>query len=381
MKLSKRRIGCVAVLLGLVSGAAVAADTRPGAELQALLERIVAEDSAVPGAGLSVIAPRDHLEWSGAAGRVAFGGPPLAASHSFRVASVTKVFVATGVLRLVEQRRIALVAPVSRYLDPANVQRLRGGGYDPDAILVRHLLEHTSGLSDHSTTTEYTKRVLAEPRHRWTRAEQVEILVATGRPLSAPGEEYHYSDTGYVLLGEIVERVTGKSLPQAVRELDRFERLGIRHSYFETLEPVPPGEPDRAHQYLETLDTTEFDPSFDLYGGGGIVSTTSDLARFYRALLRGEVFDHPQTMAIALATPAVRHADGEIPHAPLLALVPLGSHSCWGHGGFFGALVVYCPDIDVAVAATVNVHPANKYATLRRLVREAVEVLDRFSPP
>ncbi len=104
-----------------------------------------------------------------------------------------------------------------------------------------------------------------------------------GKPLAKPGAEFHYADTGYILLGEILERRTGNSLATAYRTLLHFNKLGLADTYLETLEPKPARAKQRAHQYLGTIDAADFDPSFDLYGGGGLVSTVDDLGQLAHA--------------------------------------------------------------------------------------------------
>src|SRR5206468_13081783 len=117
------------------------------------------------------------------------------------------------------------------------------------------------------------------------------------------GTDFHYSDTGYVLLGEILERQTGHSLAGAYRSLLGLDRLGLLHTYLETLEPTPAQATPRAHQYLGTTDTAGFDPSFDLYGGGGLVSTVNDLTRFYRARFGCPVCKNPRKRRTMLGNP------------------------------------------------------------------------------
>ncbi len=170
---------------------------------------------------------------------------------------------------------------------------LDGDGYDTGAMTIRHLLTHTSGLFDHTGPDRYVEAIMADPMHRWTRAEQLRGAVEWGDPHGGPGEFYTYCDTGYVLLGGVIEYVSGQPMAVAVRELLDFEGLGLDSTWWETLEPRPTGVRDRAHQFLGDLDTADFDPSYDLYGGGGIVSTVGDLARFYRALFTGGVFADP----------------------------------------------------------------------------------------
>jgi len=78
-------------------------------------------------------------------------------------------------------------------------------GYDPEAITIRHLLTHTSGLFDHGGAEEYTEAILSDLMHPWTRTEQLRGAVEWGDPHGKPGEVYTYADTGYILLGEIVD--------------------------------------------------------------------------------------------------------------------------------------------------------------------------------
>jgi D-alanyl-D-alanine carboxypeptidase len=315
------------------------------------------------------------LAWTGAAGLADRAArKPLAADATFRIASLTKTFTAAAVLRLAEDGKLALDDPITQHLGPSSIALLHGGGYDVEAMSVRHLLQHTSGLYDFGENAAYQAFVGTHPRHRWTRAEQVRFAMTNGKPLSEPGAEYHYSDTGYVLLGEMLERLTGRGLAAAYRTLLRFDRLGLDETYLETLEPRPEHAKPRAHQYLGTLDTTGFDPSFDLYGGGGLVSTVDDLVRFYRALLGGDVFKEPATLRTMLGKPA-SGSPSDLGMGIFAAR--LGGETCWGHGGFWGIVAFYCPRSRVTIASTVN-QAANfesatlrLHATLHRLVTRA----------
>ena len=103
----------------------------------------------------------------------------------------------------------------------------------------------------------------------------------------------------------------------------------------------------RAHQYFGDLDTYDFDPSFDLFGGGGLVSTTADLARFWRALFAGEVYKQPRTLAEMLTVRRDHAAAG-------LFQVEVGGYTGWQHGGFWGSEVVHVPDLDLTIALSVG---------------------------
>jgi D-alanyl-D-alanine carboxypeptidase len=341
--------------------ASAAAASKP-AQLQAMLEQLVHAHPAFPGAALSVRAP--GFGWEGAAG-VADPATkaPLRAHATFRIASVTKTFTAAAILRLVEQGKISLDDPIAAHLDPRTVALLEGGGYDVPSILVRHLLRHTSGLYDYASDTTFVQFVVGHGRHRWTREEQVRYAVTHGAPLGAPGADFHYSDTGYILLGEMLERATGEPLAAAYRTLLRFGRLGLDETYLETLERRPPHARPRAHQFLETFDNYRWDPSFDLYGGGGLVSTVDDLTRFYQALLGGRVFDHPATMLGA--------AGRASPDTLGMGIFPfsLGAETCWHHDGFWGVSVVHCPRSRLTMAMTVNQFQGFERPSQRLLAR------------
>lgn len=328
-----------------------------------LLDSVKAANPGLPGVMLRVEAPSLDLSWSRAAGASELAaGVPLDPGQPLRIASNTKTYVAAAIMRLVEEGRLGLDDAVAGHLLATSTAALSRGGYDPNVVTVRMLLQHTSGIADFATAptgsvTErygaYFDRVVANPRQRLTRADQLAMAMQNGPAYGEPGAVYHYSDTGYILLGEILETVTGRSMPQAVRELLGFERLGIRTTWFETLEPDPPAAPPRAHQYLDTLDATGFDPSFDLYGGGGLVSTLEDMARFYRALVRAEIVERPMLDTMLTVSSQSRMPDGT-GYGLGIGRRQYGEVACWGHTGFWGTAAFHCPAVDLTVTAAVT---------------------------
>ncbi|RVT40265.1 serine hydrolase domain-containing protein [Sphingobium algorifonticola] len=346
--------------------------------IDAALDTAVAETQRthpeLPSISLSILSPRHGIDWTGISGSLTQKGTPLKSPPAFRIASVTKVFVAAAVLKLIEDGRFAVTDPITRLISAETAAQLRQDGYSPDDIIVRHLLEHSSGIFNYANGS-FAAQVVKEPGHIWTRREQIAFAMTQGDPVNRPGEAFHYSDTGYIILGEIIERATGEALPQAVRRLNKFAALGIGHSWFETAEPLPDGAPAIAHQYLAGTDMAGHHPSFDLFGGGGIVSTTRDLARYFRALSLGSVFDRRETLALALIAPDVPRQAGEMPHAPLMMVYPLGKHRCWGHGGFFGTWAMYCPDIDTAIAVAVNANTGGRNDGIKDMLNRVDSVL------
>lgn len=270
-----------------------------------------------------------------------------------RVGSNTKAFTAVVVLQLVDEGRIALDAPVDTYLPGL----LRGDGIDGNRITVRHLLQQTSGLPNY---TEYED---LQPRPYDPR-ELVGFALKHGSEFE-PGKGWGYSNTNYVVAGLLVEEVTHRPFAE---ELERrvIKKAGLRHTYFpapgETTirEPHPHGYyPMREGAPLS--DVTEMDPSWT-WSAGQLVSTNTDLNRFYGALLAGDLVSGEQLRQMRRTVPVPASVDDFGPGARYgLGLVskPL---SCggryWGHGGSF-------PGYETRGGATVGGRAANVAVTVQ----------------
>jgi len=204
----------------------------------------------------------------------------MRAADRYRVASVTKTFVATVVLQLAGEGKLSLDDPVERWL-PGTVPN---GG----AITLRELLNHTSGLFDYTNNPDAVSAALANPGREWAPRELLAYAFARP-PLFAPGANWSYSNTNYVLLGLVIEAVTGKKVEQVLR--DRlFEPLRLRSTSFPSGTAV---EEPFAHGYLNQAGTLVdlapiLNPSW-AWAAGQIVSTAADLTKFFSALLNGRL--------------------------------------------------------------------------------------------
>jgi D-alanyl-D-alanine carboxypeptidase len=358
-------------------------DTDLAAKLQGLVDAVASSDDAIPGVALHVEAPALGLSFSGAAGTAdPDSGAAMTAGHPVRIASNTKTYVAAAVLRLAEQGRLHVDDPIARHLCAEHLEMLRGDGYDTEAITLRHLLTHTSGLYDHSSSDNYLARILGDPGHRWTRTEQLQAAIDWGDPHGPPASEYRYCDTGYVLLGEVVENASGLPMAAALRDLLGFANLGLRSTWLETLEPTPDGVGEIAHQFHDTADARRIDASIDLYGGGGLVATVSDMARFYRALFRGQVLAEPSSLQTMLSTVAVDAefdpAAGPEGYRMGIQVVDLDGVTVHRHTGHWGTVATYVPSLDIVLAGTVNQHLGKE--GLLTLEREALRVVREAMP-
>jgi D-alanyl-D-alanine carboxypeptidase len=148
----------------------------------------------------------DRLGWRGNSGVAELGTTrDVPINGRFRIGSITKTFVATVVLQLVDEGRLRLDDPVDRWLP--------GAVPDGDHITVRHLLNHTSGLYDFRLTIPLppSQEFLDNRWRTWTAAEQIERAVANPPTSEPPGEVFGYSNTNYLVRGEIIEKATGHS--------------------------------------------------------------------------------------------------------------------------------------------------------------------------
>ncbi len=320
------------------------------AVLQTSLEDYLRSLPLVPSVIAQLDSPGGALSWAGAAGVLErTGGNKATSQTAFRIASVTKTFTSATTHRLAEEGQLRLDDAVALHLLSSTTALLRDRGYEPDRITVLQLLAHTSGLPNHDSP-EYQQAVLTDLGKRWTRAEQLQFALDRFARAGAPGQTFEYSDTGYVLLGEIIENKTGTHLGAAYRSLLRFDALGLTSTWMEAFEPAPLLAAGLAHAYGDNgLDLLAVDATVDTHGGGGLVSTVGDLTRFFRALLEGRVLS-PASLA-SMQTQSLA-PDSRLGRG--IFLLPVGTQDCWAHEGFWGVGVYYCPASRISVALTTN---------------------------
>lgn len=286
-------------------------------------------------------------------------GNDVSANAAFRIASVTKTFVAATVLRLVETGVLKLDDRLADRIAPELDAILRGDGYATGEITLRQVLSHTAGLNDHAQSPDFVAVWLADPLTHWPRERHIEKLAAWTAPVGRPGERFAYSDSGYVLLGDVIERATGKPLAAAVRALVGLDALGLEATWWEQAEAA---RAQRAHQRLDGTDTYHWDATFDLYGGGGLVATVPDIARFFNALLSGKVFEKPETLALMLSAQGL---PAESPYRLGIFEYDFAGHTAFGHAGFWGTLVAHEPATGRTFAASA--WDRRDYARLREM--------------
>jgi D-alanyl-D-alanine carboxypeptidase len=271
--------------------------TKLATDLQAAMDETVAQGAA-PGVTLYVSHP-ERGTWSGAAGLgdIEQGRPATTDGH-FRAGSMVKVLVATAVLQKVESGQIDLGAKLTELLPYAITKHVARAS----EIDVRMLLNHTSGIPDF-LSVDVRMAAAADQAHIWTLDE---LLTSSAKqpPTGAPGEAHSYSNTNYVLLGEILRAKTGRDWREVVTEYV-MKRAKMTQSSL----PLPGDREMPApviRGYLDIgngpVDFTRMDPSMaDAAGGHALITTPADLTIFLEALLAGKLFDRPATLHQMLA--------------------------------------------------------------------------------
>ncbi|TDD96058.1 serine hydrolase domain-containing protein [Actinomadura rubrisoli] len=261
-------------------------------------------------------------------------------SH-FRAGSNTKTYVATVILQLVAEGRIGLGDSVDKWL-PGLVQ---GNGNDGKKITVRHLLQHTSGLYNYTEDLPFGTEADFQA-HRFDHHTPAELvgMALKHRPSFEPGEtkpdgdpKWEYCNTGYVLLGMIIKRVTGHEWDREV--MRRIVRpLGLTHTGFAPGYDVPRPHAQGYQQFTvggPFVDATRMDYSW-ASSAGTLTTTAADHNRFFKALIGGRLLRPAQLAEMQRTVPT--DMDGYFTGARYgLGLIwlplPCSKAGYWGHGG------------------------------------------------
>ena len=320
-----------AIALGAAGGVASAAPSKGEAEsLKSRAQGLV--DAGYPAVLAAV------TDSKGESAGVAVGKGSLEAGQAppldgeVRIGSNTKTFVAVVVMQMVQEGKVGLDEPIETYLPGL----IKGEGVDGSKITVRQLLQHTSGLPDFEETLFGTTDVFQYRYHYVTPRDILDSALSKPAQFE-PGTQWKYTNTNYVVLGMLVERVSQRPVGEQIDERI-VKKLGLSHTYF----PAPGEEKIRgthpqgyhlsAGGKLE--DITEMDPAWG-WAAGAMVSTPSELNTFFQAVFDGRLLT--QASIDEMKNGAV-DASSYLGPGTVYGLGLIGrSLSCggtsWGHGG------------------------------------------------
>jgi D-alanyl-D-alanine carboxypeptidase len=365
MRAKVRHAGRIVPLLLLCMSSAGMARAEPEKTLSQRIDRLLAESYPEDAPGVTVIATRHgKIVYSGARGLADVERRlPLKSDSILRYASISKQFTAATILKLAQDGKLGLDTPAGQYLPPCASAK---------GVTVRQLLNHTSGIRPY---TDLPGAMSVESSGRaWTTASLM-ALFCNQRPVSPPGARYQYNNSGYVLLGAIIERVTGMAWHEAV--MTRTTRpLGLRSIRWGAgafgahwARPytrlgggiVGPAQP--------------VDMSFP-HAAGALVGTARDLARWSDALHHGRVVD--QTSYSQMISPT-KFTDNTVSdygfglENGVVDGVPVIGHSGGIMGGQTDSLYVPSQDLFVAVLANSDAPAVAPSVTVRRIVKLATK--------
>ena len=321
--------------------------------LNAALEKSFSESGA-PGVVAAVQTPEDTwVETRGVADLSA--EEPMTPDVHHRIGSVTKTFTISLLLQAAAEGLLSLDDTIDQYVE---------GVPNGDEITLRQMANMTSGVANYGEDEQWANEVLSEPYRVW-KPEKLTQVGIKGSPLFDPGTKWHYSNTNTVMLGLVLEQLTGETIGELYRERI-IEPLGLEGTSFPDLADSSVPEPHAQGYTLQDqssgadpIDATDWSPSV-AWTAGEMISTVEDLLAYGRALGTGEGLLPPEQQAERL--------DSFISDLPPLNQPPLegtlayglglGIDRGWvGHNGEipgYNTYLFYHPDLDAVVAVEVN---------------------------
>jgi D-alanyl-D-alanine carboxypeptidase len=339
-------------------------------QLQEAVDELRAAEG-IPGVSAAIVFP-DGTTWTGVSGLAdVAAGSEVEPGTAFAAASISKTFLAALVLDLAAEGRFGLEDRAGEYLPELPIVR---------TVTIRQLLDHTSGLHDYFLDPRIDRALLADRGRAWTAAQTLRYV---GRAYFPPGTGWHYSNTNYLVLGLLAERVGGASI--ATQLQDRyFEPLGLTATWYQgATEPAAPlahgyrfDGPGKGRPPIDLADGSGIVPFRSVVtaagGAGSIAASALDLAR-WGAALYGDRATQPGTLALMLA--GVDRVAGYRPGVPYglgVQVVSIDGHLTYGHSGrFLGfrSAVRYLPEAGITIAVMTNQSRVDPGPILARLLR------------
>ncbi|NNE97472.1 MAG: beta-lactamase family protein [Pyrinomonadaceae bacterium] len=305
---------------------------------------------------------------------------PMKADDYMLAGSVGKTYVAAVALQLVDEGKIDLDARIGKYLGGEEwFQKL------PNAndIVIRQLMNHTSGLVRYEFNPNFLKDLLKDPYKVWKPEEQISYLFGS-KPPFGPGKGWDYSDTNYIVLGMIIEKVTGQKYYELAKarllkplKLERTKPQtgpkidGLIQGY------AGKGNPFGGEDEMIKNGKFVFNPQFE-WTGGGIVTTSKDLSRWAKMLYEGKAFSS-EMLKEMLDGVESRQLGPNSKYGLGVIIRPTSKGLSYGHSGFFpGYLteVMYFPEDKIAIAVQVNSSvPKDVGRPLGRAITEAFDAI------
>jgi D-alanyl-D-alanine carboxypeptidase len=334
--------------------------------MEYLVSGLVEKDKSVRNCVLSLMKGDGSFSWSGAAGIASQDGQvPMSKDTPIYIASITKLYTATAIMRLYEKRLLSLDDPMSRYLPEELIQGIhvyKGKDYSHE-ITIKQLLSHTSGIADYYAEKpkggkSLFELFLEEPERSWTVDETIERARKDLKPNFPPGTVASYSDTNFQLLGKVIEAITGKPL-HIVYEDFIFRPLNLKHTWLTgRSEPQLAPSAHPADVFDKDMDITNTRSNGAYWADGGIVSTAEEMIIFLKALNEGRIVSGDTLKLMhhwhKLQFPLQYGYGTMCFKLPRFIAMVMKVSPLWGHSGSTGSFLYYSEDMNLYMAGTIN---------------------------
>jgi D-alanyl-D-alanine carboxypeptidase len=336
----------------------------PSAKAEAvagLFRKTVQKDAKIHNAYLLVDARKQGLHLNLAEGRS--GDIPAHPEQPVFMASVGKLFTAVLAGILFEQKKLSFDDPLIKHVDAVLLENLhvyQGVDYTSE-ICLRHLLNHTSGLYDYFEDKPrqgqpMLKTILGEPERAWTPQEIVTWSKENLKPRFPPGQGFHYSDTGYHLLGLAIESAAGVPFTQALNRYI-FEPTGMSRAYLlHHSQPLQKSPYPTAGVYLGKENVIGYRSLSADFAGGGVTAPMEELFSFMKALVNGSLLS-PTTLGKmrdwARFSIGIDYGYGIMNFTTVPVLMPK-KYNAWGNAGSTGSFLFYHPEQDAYLVGSLN---------------------------
>ena len=291
------------------------------------------------------------------------GNIPANTQQPYFIASIGKLFTSVLINILVEKGMISYEDTITQFLDNDLLQNLhiyKGKDYTSQ-IKIRHLLNHTSGLHDYFDDKPKQGKsmidiIFDEPSRFWTPQETIQWSKEHLKSHFPPGKGFHYSDTGYHVLGLIIEKITSTPFHEALRHYI-FQPLQMDHSYLAYYsEPMVKNDYPVADLYSGNNNVIQYRSLSIDYAGGGIVATSEDLLKFMKALATHEIIKEDTFEKMkdwAKFSIGIDYGYGLINFRTIPLLMPQ-KYNVWGNAGSVGSFMFYHPVMDTYLIGNLN---------------------------
>ena len=361
----------VAAILGATTSAAQGPSRAVAVRQIDSLATAALRNGPVAALSIAVVKGRDTLVMIGYGFADVENEVPATAETVYRIGSITKQFTSAAVMQLVEQGKVGLDDEITKYFPgfPTHGQR----------ILVRHLLNHTSGIPSY---TDIPKR--------WGRVAMVDLphdsllaLVSGDSLMFAPGSAFYYNNTGYYMLGMLLEKVTGQNYGDYLAQ-HLFSPLGLKSTRYCATGPLIQHRAQGYGVEKGALVNAQYLSMDNPFAAGALCSTVGDMVRWESALFGGKVVS--ASSLSQMTTPAKLTSNRPMPYGYGLVPDTVARHRVIGHGGGINGFIShedYYPDDTLTVVVLANTAPAPSQALARNAARAVLglPLVTRIPPP